>query len=577
MADRPTYVWTGSAWDTIADPGAVRESLVTAKGQVVGASGSGVTVAIPAASGNGQVIVSDSAQASGNKFSSEVGTLSFPDGSASAPSITNTGDPNTGIYFPAADTVGIATGGLPAAVFVAGAISNPTFTGTPAAPTAAVDTNTTQVATTAFVLGQGGTATPLVNGTASVGSSPRYARQDHIHGTDTSRAPLASPTFTGVPAAPTAAADTNTTQVATTAYVVGQAGGSTPLVNGTASAGSSQRYARQDHVHPSDTSRIANSLVTTKGDLIVRDSSAPARLGVGTNGQVLKANSATSTGLEWAADEGIPASLLDAKGDLIVASADNAAARLAVGANDTVLTADSAAANGVKWAAPRFAPQLVLIYETTVDGTTRTVTFSKGSYSYLKAMRVRCVGGGGAGGGGIQAGSPNIGQGGGGGAGGYSEKWFDDAAIASLSASVTVTIGAGGAGVSGAVGSTGTASSFGALMSAAGGSGGDVSTAASGTQSPSGASTRNASTGGDINIDSTLGHPGLVVAGSATRFGLGAEGPLGGGIAQGRATAGNGLAGQKWGGGGGGAFVNLTTNRAGGKGGDGVVIIELYG
>lgn len=35
-------------------------------------------------------------------------------------------------------------------------------------------------------------------------------------------ATLASPTFTGVPAAPTAAADTNTTQIATTAYVVGQ-------------------------------------------------------------------------------------------------------------------------------------------------------------------------------------------------------------------------------------------------------------------------------------------------------------------------------------------------------------------
>ena len=32
-------------------------------------------------------------------------------------------------------------------------------------------------------------------------------------------APLASPNLTGVPAAPTAAADTNTTQVATTAYV----------------------------------------------------------------------------------------------------------------------------------------------------------------------------------------------------------------------------------------------------------------------------------------------------------------------------------------------------------------------
>ena len=35
-------------------------------------------------------------------------------------------------------------------------------------------------------------------------------------------APLADPTLTGTPAAPTAAADTNTTQIATTAYVIGQ-------------------------------------------------------------------------------------------------------------------------------------------------------------------------------------------------------------------------------------------------------------------------------------------------------------------------------------------------------------------
>lgn len=35
-------------------------------------------------------------------------------------------------------------------------------------------------------------------------------------------APLASPTLTGTPAAPTAAVDTNTTQIATTAYVIGQ-------------------------------------------------------------------------------------------------------------------------------------------------------------------------------------------------------------------------------------------------------------------------------------------------------------------------------------------------------------------
>ena len=43
---------------------------------------------------------------------------------------------------------------------------------------------------------------------------------------------------------------------------------------------------------------------------------------------------------------------IDAKGDLLVGTADNTVARVAVGANDTVLTADSAQAGGVKWAAP---------------------------------------------------------------------------------------------------------------------------------------------------------------------------------------------------------------------------------
>lgn len=39
------------------------------------------------------------------------GQVSFDDGTNSLPSITNTGDTNTGIYFPGADQVGIATGG----------------------------------------------------------------------------------------------------------------------------------------------------------------------------------------------------------------------------------------------------------------------------------------------------------------------------------------------------------------------------------------------------------------------------------------------------------------------------------
>ncbi len=143
--------------------------------------------------------------------------------------------------------------------------SNAALTGTPTAPTAAADTNTTQVATTAFVVGQASSTNPLANGAAAVGTSLRFARQDHVHPTDTSRAALASPTFTGTPAAPTAAADTNTTQLATTAFVLGQASSAAPLADGTAAIGTSTRYARADHVHPTDTSRAALASPTFTG------------------------------------------------------------------------------------------------------------------------------------------------------------------------------------------------------------------------------------------------------------------------------------------------------------------------
>jgi hypothetical protein len=107
-------------------------------------------------------------------------------------------------------------------------LASPALTGTPTAPTAAVDTNTTQLATTAYVVGQG----YLKSATAS-----------------STYAPLASPALTGTPTAPTASVDTNSTQLATTAYVVGQAASATPSALGTAATGSSTRYARADHVH----------------------------------------------------------------------------------------------------------------------------------------------------------------------------------------------------------------------------------------------------------------------------------------------------------------------------------------
>jgi len=62
-------------------------------------------------------------------------------------------------------------------------------------------------------------ASPAMDGTAAAGTGTTWARADHVHPTDTSRAPLASPALTGTPTAPTAAAGTNTTQIATTAFV----------------------------------------------------------------------------------------------------------------------------------------------------------------------------------------------------------------------------------------------------------------------------------------------------------------------------------------------------------------------
>ena len=48
----------------------------------------------------------------------------------------------------------------------------------------------------------------------------------------------------------------------------------------------------------------------------------------------------------------IAKSIVDAKGDIIAATAADTVSKLSVGANDTVLTADSSTATGLKWATP---------------------------------------------------------------------------------------------------------------------------------------------------------------------------------------------------------------------------------
>jgi hypothetical protein len=118
-------------------------------------------------------------------------------------------------------------------------LASPIFTGVPVAPNPTAGTNTTQLATTAFV----GTAlanaavpapsssTPGMDGVGAAGSATVYSRGDHVHPSDTTKAPLVSPALSGTPTAPTASVGTNTTQVATTAFVLANAGtgGGTPV------------------------------------------------------------------------------------------------------------------------------------------------------------------------------------------------------------------------------------------------------------------------------------------------------------------------------------------------------------
>jgi hypothetical protein len=130
-------------------------------------------------------------------------------------------------------------------------LASPALTGTPTAPTAAPATNTTQIATTAFVqealsgagagdmlksvydttnngkvdLAEAAEAVPWIGVTGKPSSFPPSVHShatSEVIGLDAAlalKAPLASPELTGTPTAPTATAGTSSTQIATTAFV----------------------------------------------------------------------------------------------------------------------------------------------------------------------------------------------------------------------------------------------------------------------------------------------------------------------------------------------------------------------
>lgn len=114
-------------------------------------------------------------------------------------------------------------------------LASPTFTGDPKAPTPSTADNDTSIATTAHV---------QANMALKANATHTHPQSDIVNlTTDLAlKAPLASPTFTGVPAAPTATAGTNTTQLATTAFVTAAAA----LKENVIAPGTAAQYWRGD-------------------------------------------------------------------------------------------------------------------------------------------------------------------------------------------------------------------------------------------------------------------------------------------------------------------------------------------
>jgi hypothetical protein len=205
-------------------------------------------------------------------------------------------------------------------------------------------------------------------------------------------------------------------------------------------------------------------------------------------------------------------------------------------------------------------------------------TFTKATYPWLNAIRVRCQAGGGGGAGCATTSAGQYNGGRSGAAGAYAESFITN--IAGLAASVTVTVGSGGSGGAAAgAGSAGGQSSFGSLVSANGGGGGFLD-----------------GPGNMPGISPSIGGPGGFVGGLGIPGGASSMGVYTSGFAQvgdgGRATlsgtikgidafgaAGfNGSVGAAFGGGGTGGFNtgSQATARSGGAGAGGIVILELF-
>jgi hypothetical protein len=135
---------------------------------------------------------------------------------------------------------------------------------------------------------------------------------------------------------------------------------------------------------------IPESIVDAKGDIVTATAAdTPARLAVGTNEQRLVADSAEATGLKYVADTTNYA--IAAKGDLLVGTAADTLAVLSVGTNGHTLVADSSVSpTGLKWAAP--ANQSYSLINTGGTALTGAATITISGISEKQKLFVTIIG-----------------------------------------------------------------------------------------------------------------------------------------------------------------------------------------
>lgn len=249
------------------------------------------------------------------------------------------------------------------------------------------------------------------------------------------------------------------------------------------------------------------------------------------------------------------------KGDLLVATSTSVLTKFAVGSNDQVLVADSAQSAGIKWGA---APTIIVSSTTAVS----SVWTKPGAATATSRVFVELWGGGGSGGSGTATS-----EAGGGGGGGYASGWFI-ASLLQASVLINVGRG-GDSHTINEGGSTGGNTVFGVnasmLTAYGGGGGGQATTGAGGGggagtfeagqlangSSPGRGGSQYGGTGvGDGTQNMVLGYETSIV-GAVFQGGAGGHGIVGGGIPSVR-----GLNAIYGGGGGAGISSSITSGSA---------------